>query len=140
MVVSSYAQNSGSQGAASQKKVALKKDNVTKAVLTAKDYVASNAFINVRFQEPLDLKNVAPADSVKLKAAIYRFYKNVQLEGGIYICYLKNGKKINISEKIFNSFLTSLKETNIQIEELRAKGEKVDLSPITEAYLQSMLE
>ncbi len=112
-----------------------------------RDYALSNDFIDVNFKavEKATLnpasrsEDVTEEDFAKVWAAAYRFYRHVSLEDSMYVWDINNGADINISEEIFNAFTNNLDEANAAVKEWNAKGEKVDLRPITEEYLESLL-
>lgn len=110
-------------------------------------YVETNAFIDVDvpsitygLANPSSRSsNVNIDDVAKMKAAVYRFYKNVSVENGFYSCSLSNGTEINISEDVFKALLDNLKDMNSFIEECMNKGEVVHITEPTEEYLNSLL-
>lgn len=79
-------------------------------------------------------------DFAKMKTAIYRFYKNVSLEDGYYVCSIQNGSEINISENVFNALHDNLDQMNAFIKEVKNKGETVHIMEPDEAYLNSLLK
>ncbi len=79
-------------------------------------------------------------DSDKAFAALYRFYSHVTVVDDQYICDLKSGKDINVSERVFNELSNSLAEMNRHIGEAKAKGEPVHVSVPDSAYLESLLK
>ncbi|WP_295795915.1 hypothetical protein [Mucilaginibacter sp.] len=73
------------------------------------------------------------------KAIDYRFYKHVQFVDGYYVCDLKNAKDINISPANFTSLLNNLNQTNSFAKITRAQGKKIEMQPIDDKYLNSLL-
>lgn len=109
-------------------------------------YVLSDTFIDVdakAFSEiitnPDSLSAVSSDDIAKMKAALYRFYKNVRLEDGIYICDIEDGKSINISESLFVTLKENLQKMNDGVKEASEKGIEVVQSKPDSAYLNSLL-
>lgn len=109
-------------------------------------YVLSDTFIDVdakAFSEiitnPDSLSAVSSDDIAKMKAALYRFYKNVRLEDGIYICDIEDGKSINISESLFVTLKDNLQKMNDGVKEASEKGIEVVQSKPDSAYLNSLL-
>lgn len=111
-------------------------------------YALSNDFLDVDLMkvEKATLfpasrsEDVTEEDFAKAKAVVYRFYKHVTLKDSTYVCSLKNGAEINISEELFNFYLNGLQEANAHIKELNAKGQKVIISEPDEKYLESLLQ
>lgn len=79
-------------------------------------------------------------DSDKAFAALYRFYSHVTVVDDQYVCDLKSGKEINVSERVFDELSKSLEEMNKHIGEAKAKGEPVHVSVPDSAYLESLLK
>ena len=109
-------------------------------------YVLSDTFIDVdakAFSEiitnPDSLSAVSSDDIAKMKAALYRFYKNVRLEDGIYICDIEDGKSINISESLFVTLKDNLQKMNDGVKKASEKGIEVVQSKPDSAYLNSLL-
>ncbi|MDE5836344.1 MAG: hypothetical protein K2H50_05005 [Paramuribaculum sp.] len=109
-------------------------------------YALSDTFIDVdakAFSEiitnPDSLSTVNSDDIAKMKAALYRFYKNVKLEDGIYICDIEDGKSINISESLFVTLKENLQKMNDGVKEAHEKGIEVVQSKPDSAYLNSLL-
>ncbi len=114
---------------------------------SAKEYATDNSFLDVDLQ---DIQNylVTPstknpntgAQIEKAKAAIYRFYSNVTVEDGQYVCKIESGKQINISDRTFNELMDNLNKMNSSIREIRERGESVNIQPVTEEYLSGLLK
>lgn len=100
----------------------------------------SDVFIDADLKEPIQINKIPVTEVPKFKAAVYRFYSHVKLEKGKYVCALKNGKEINISEKIFSAFLNNMNELNQQAAKARAGGGNMQMSEIDDAYLNSLLK
>lgn len=123
-----------------------------KAVKTPKElvkaYVDNNTYIDI------DIPSVAygianPSSSsvkigeddvAKAKAAIYRFYKNVSVADGYFICSIQSGSDINVSDNVFTALSDNLNEMNSFIRKAKAKGETVNIFEPDENYLNSLLE
>ena len=83
----------------------------------------------------IDLDKVA-----KMKAAIYRFYSNVELKNGIYNCKLTSASEINVSLDVYTALLNNLNEINAAIQKTKEKGQSINVPDVNEAYLNSLLE
>lgn len=129
--------------------------SVTETITTLKTpegsvqtYVESNAYINVDVQSiAYGIANpasrsveVSDDDVAKMKAAIYRFYKNVTVKDGYYSCSLKNGSEINVSDNVFSALSDNLNEMNAFIKQAKDKGEPVTIKEPDEEYLNSLLK
>ena len=114
---------------------------------SAKEYATGNSFLEVDLQ---DIQNYVVTPSTKnpntgaqiekAKAAIYRFYSNVTVEDGQYVCKIESGKQINISDRTFNELMDNLNKMNSSIREIRERGESVNIQPVTEEYLSGLLK
>lgn len=79
-------------------------------------------------------------DADKASAALYRFYSHVTVVDDLYVCDLKSGKEINVSDRVFNELRNSLEEMNRHIGEAKAKGEPIYVGVPDSAYLESLLK
>lgn len=80
-------------------------------------------------------------DLMKLcRIANYRFYSHVKIVDGYYVCNLKNGAEINVSETLFSEMSEAMRKLNSQIKEQRSKNNDVVLPEITDEYLNSLLK
>lgn len=112
--------------------------------LTARQLVDDNTFIDVDITEinkqiAMAPGEVNPDDIARCKAVLYRFYQNVELIDSAYVCSLKNGKEINISEQTFNTMLSDMNKANEDISNARKRGEDITLSIPDDEYLNSLL-
>ena len=114
---------------------------------SAKEYATDNSFLDVDLQDiqnylvtPSTKNPDAGSQIEKAKAAIYRFYSNVTVEDGQYICKIESGKEINISDRTFNELMDNLNKMNSSIREIRERGESVNIQPVTEEYLNGLLK
>lgn len=121
------------------------------AVKTSRDrvksYIDGNTYIDLDVMQLAkdiagqELKGLATADNLaKMKAALYRFYRNVKLKDGQYYCSLSKAADINVSEGVFEALLKNLKDMNTAIKKAREKGVKMDIPEVTEEYLYSLLK
>lgn len=115
--------------------------------MSAKEYVENNTYINVDIKaisnaltNPLSRSNVSEEEIAKAKVAVYRFYKNVTVDNGIYSCNLTSGEEINVSSEVFSALLDNLNEMNKSAQEIRDKGGKIGMSVPDENYLNSLLQ
>lgn len=83
----------------------------------------------------IDLDKVA-----KMKAAIYRFYSNIELKNGIYNCKLTSASEINVSSEVYTALLNNLNEINAAIQKTKGKGQSINVPDVNEAYLNALLE
>lgn len=108
--------------------------------------VKSNAFIDVDInrlakQTAKGTRADNASDISKSKAAIYRFYSHVHVnDNNQYECTLKSAKEINVSQDVFDALQNNLDEMNKAIELCSKNGEKMNVMPITNKYLESLLK
>lgn len=111
-------------------------------------YVEGNAYIDVDVQSithaimnPASRSEEISSDDVaKMKAAVYRFYKNVTVKDSCYYSPVKNGSEINISDRVFSVLSDNLQEMNDFIKKVKDKGEPVTIPEVDEEYLNSLLK
>ncbi|WP_297057337.1 hypothetical protein [uncultured Duncaniella sp.] len=111
-------------------------------------YVDGNAYIDVDVQSithaitnPASRSEEISSDDVaKMKAAVYRFYKNVTVKDSCYYCPVKNGSEINISDRVFSALSDNLQEMNDFIKKVKDRGEPVTIPEVDEEYLNSLLK
>lgn len=110
--------------------------------VSARTFVDSNEEIDVQIDQtnPQFAKDLSDKDVAKLKAAVYRFYSNVDVKDGHYSTTLKSGEEINISPDLFKLFKDNLDHMNQNINKLKAKEGKVSVQQVTPEYLESLLE
>ena len=108
--------------------------------LTAQEIVEKNVFIGYTIEElnKTEFKTDHPA----WRAARYRFYKHVEEnEEGLFICSIKNGAELNISENIFNHFKKDLEWVNEGIKRNIIDGNTHISKPkFDEDYLNNLLD
>ena len=75
-----------------------------------------------------------------IKAITYRFYKNVQLKNGLYVCNVKSYGEINVTKRVFGFLLKNLDKTNNYLIEAKRKGKKVDPEPLDDKYFNALLK
>lgn len=78
-------------------------------------------------------------DMAKAKAAIYRFYSHVSLVDGEYVLDNCTAKDLNISPELFETMSQDIEKSNGYTREARKNGEAVEMTPITQEYLESLL-
>lgn len=79
-------------------------------------------------------------DYAEVKAAVYRFYRNVKVENGRYVYHgSKVASDLKLSDRLFKAFLKNLNDINKSLDEQASKGEDVDISPVDSTYLSSLL-
>lgn len=112
-----------------------------------KKYVDENSYIDVdvvglakEIASP-DTRAVVDIDKVaRMKAAIYRFYSNVELKDGIYNCKLTSASEINVSVEVYTALLDNLNDLNEAIQKAKEKGQSIHVPTVNETYLNSLLE
>lgn len=124
----------------------LKISNAQTEPTAVEKLVRSNAFIDVDINRLSEqMANGTRADNApdisKAKAAIYRFYSHVHVNGNNqYECTLKSAKEINVSQDVFDALQNNLDEMNKAIELCSKDGKKMNVMPITDKYLESLLK
>lgn len=125
----------------------LNKIKLTETMGLTKKYVEENKFI-----ETIDLDKIKQEfadlsknkyqkpESAKAKAVVYRFYQHVKLIDGKYVVGINNGKVINISEQLFATLKGGIDDTNRLVDSLRQKKQVIELPPVDNAYLSSLLK
>ena len=111
-----------------------------------KKYVEDNAYIDldvdalVKNVESQDTgSSLNEEDMAKMKVAVYRFYKHVSVKDGYYVCGIKEGTEINISQLVFKTLLENLNEMNRIIKGAKDRGEAIEVKIPDEEYLNSLL-
>lgn len=111
-----------------------------------KKYVDDNTYIDIDIDAlvrgiitPDSRISGSEEDLAKMKAAVYRFYKQVSVKEGYYVCGIKEGSEINVSQEVFSALLGNLNDMNRMIREANDKGEKIDIPVPDEDYLNSLL-
>ena len=74
-----------------------------------------------------------------MKAAVYRFYKHVSVKDGYYVCGIKDGSEINVSQSVFVTLLENLNKMNRMIKEAKDRGEAIEVQVPDEEYMNSLL-
>jgi uncharacterized lipoprotein NlpE involved in copper resistance len=86
-------------------------------------------------------KSITEPEYAKMRAATYRFYKNVKLVDGKYVYRgTGGGKSINLSDRVFTAFTNNLNDINKSIESQISKGQRIELPEVTDDYLNSLLK
>lgn len=114
---------------------------------SVKEYVENNVFIDVDVKELVNTlsnpeinSSVNEVDLAKMKAAVYRFYSNVKIKDGYYVCNVPDGAAINISEAVFTALKENLDEMNSALKEAKENGHEVKISEPDSVYLNSLLQ
>lgn len=112
-----------------------------------KKHVDENTFLDVDvyglvkdISNPQTRASTNQEQVAKMKAAIYRFYSNVQLEDGYYICKLKSANDINVSVDVYTALLNNLNQMNAVIKEAKDKGKSMNTQAVDSEYLNSLLK
>ncbi|MDE6522260.1 MAG: hypothetical protein K2L17_05535 [Muribaculaceae bacterium] len=111
-----------------------------------KKYVDDNTYIDIDVDVLLrsvvnqnGKSSVNEEDMAKMKAAVYRFYRHVSVKDGYYVCGIKKGSEINVSQSVFRTLLENLNEINRMIKGAKDRGEAIDVQIPDEEYLNSFL-
>ena len=110
-----------------------------KSTIPARQYIANNQFIDVKLPEPIHTQSFTDTDLAKLKAAVYRFYKDAKLENGKYVSAVKDGKEINISEELYKALYNDMENTNRGVEKSKADAGQIKSPVMTPQHLDSLL-
>lgn len=112
-----------------------------------KELVEKNTFIDVDVKRlvnaatnPKSRSSVNGDDIAKMKAAVYRFYSNVKIKDGYYVCDVPDGAAINISESVFTALKENLDEMNSALKEAKENGHEVKIFEPDSVYLNSLLQ
>ena len=111
-----------------------------------KKYVHDNTYIDLDVDALVkgvvtpDLgSSVNEEDMAKMKAAVYRFYKHVSVKDGYYVCGIKDGSEINVSQSVFGTLLENLNEMNRMIREAKDRGKAIEVPIPDKEYLNTLL-
>lgn len=83
---------------------------------------------------------VTEEDEAMMTAAIYRFYKHVSVVDSQYVWDVECGADINMSDKVFESFVNNLEDINRHIKEVNTRGGKICISEPNDEYFEKLLE
>jgi predicted HTH transcriptional regulator len=110
--------------------------------LRVKELVKNDDVIDVDVAKISDPSaKLSDEDYAKVRASIYRFYKNVKLQDGQYVYYgSTNPDTVKLSSRLLKAFTKNLNDMNNEIEKAKAKGKTIDLPPIDNHYLNSLLQ
>lgn len=97
-------------------------DDATDPTITATDaryYIDNKVFIGSEICYDVKEKRSSPiadtmsgATKAKWAAAMYRYYSAVELCDGRFVCRVKSGAEINVSEKVYDMLKSNLVEIN----------------------------
>lgn len=111
-----------------------------------KKYVDDNTYIDIDVDAlvrgiitPDSRISGSEEDLARMKAAVYRFYRHVSVKEGYYVCDIKGGSEINVSQEVFSALLGNLNDMNRMIREAKDRGEKIDIPVPDEDYLNTLL-
>lgn len=79
-------------------------------------------------------------DIAKAKAAIYRFYSHITTTDNGYILDKCTAKDLNLSENLFATLKQNIEEMNQGIVQAQKEGKEIIIAPITQDYLNSLLQ
>lgn len=89
-----------------------------------------NARIDELSQEQLGL----------LKAAAYRFYHHVTLEGNQYRVDIKDPKALHIADQVIKAYEQAIANTNHFADSMQKAGQAIQLPPVSDEYLNKLLK
>lgn len=114
-----------------------------------KKYIDENSYIELDVSElakEMEEAKINSSGSVdqdkiaQMKAALYRFYSNVELINDTYVCKLTSGKDINVSADVYKALLDNLNDMNSAIQEAKKNGKEVVIPKVDKTYLESLLK
>lgn len=121
--------------------------SVETPINAVKKYVDDNTYIDLdviglakEIASPSTKVKVDLDKVAKMKAAIYRFYSNVELKDGVYNCKITSASEINVSLEVYTALLDNLNEINMVIQKAKKEGQSINVPDVDEAYLNSLLE
>lgn len=104
------------------------------------DLISLNSKITEASTSSRNIEDTLCDDISMAKAAIYRFYSQVSAGVEGYELAPCTATELNISEGLFNTLKNNLDEMNTFYKEACDKGETVEIAPITQDYLDSLLK
>lgn len=112
--------------------------------LTAREMIEKNVFLDIPADELAPQTRTASASLVAnpaFRAACYRFYKAVTIdENGIATCKAQKGSDLNMSEALFDDYMSDMEKLNEMIRKDLEKGIKGQRSPLNDAYFERLLD
>lgn len=109
------------------------------------NYLDKNIFIDVDVNAIVQnsinptSRSFSEDDMAKMKAAIFRFYKNVSVEDGYYVCSISNASDINVSQEVYMALLNNLQDLNNLIKQAQDNGDILNIQIPDSAYFESLL-
>jgi hypothetical protein len=131
------------QTAVSPLPLASLKPSTTKLSLKINQLVKTDSLIDFEVGKGIIKvdKPITEAEYAKMRAATYRFYKNVKLVDGKYVYRGSGGgQSIHLSDRVFSAFTKNLNDVNTSLEGELSKGQKIELPEVTDDYLNSLLK
>jgi len=80
------------------------------------------------------------ARKAMVNAALYRFYKHVEIIDSQYVCHLSGADEINVSPTTYNAMLNDLEKSNEFIRKENKLGHRVTIGTVDDDYLNSLLD
>lgn len=120
------------------------KAELSNKALTAREMIENNSFLDISANE-LKPRTRAAIDSLRanptFRAACYRFYKAVTIdENGIATCSARKGEDLNMSETLFENYMSDMENLNEMIRKDLERGIKGERSPLDDAYFERLLD
>lgn len=112
--------------------------------LTAREMIEKNTFLDLSEDEMYPKTRSAAISRMAnpiFRAACYRFYKAVTIdENGIATCKAQKGADLNMSEALFDDYMSDMENLNEMIREDLEKGIKGKRAPLSDAYFERLLD
>lgn len=124
-------------------------DSEVRDIPSARTYMDNNTYIDIDVdalsERIISGGGTAQADSeaaeemAMMRAALYRFYSHVELEGDRYVLSAKTAEELNVSQRVFDALRANMEEVNAQIKAANEAGEAAAPQEITDDYLEGLL-
>lgn len=116
----------------------IRKISLFETTISPSIFIDSNEFLDIPYSEKQlsdPTTEFTDKEKAKLKAILYRFYSQINIEDGFYKIAVKNASDINVSDKIFGLLVNNINEVNEFIKDKKTKGIEVEVPLITSEYL-----
>lgn len=113
--------------------------------IPARKFVESNEFLSVPYTvdqlKVTDKSKFSDEELAKIKAALYRFFSNVELtSSNTYQINISNGEKIGIFNTLFDAFKNNIYEINLVLQDSTKGSDKYHAPEISKEYLEQLLK
>lgn len=99
-----------------------------------------NEFIDVTLPPNARIDELSQQELGLLKAAAYRFYHHVHLEGNQYQVDIKDPKSLHISEQVISAYEQAISSTNHFADSMAKAGQAIQLPVVSQDYLNRLLK